>query len=78
MTNYRQPRSGPAYIITDGPYPDQNQEGDEIPVWYATVCDVNDTEISASTFHSFEDCYEYGQEYARRHNVEHVAEGMRA
>lgn len=67
-----------AYIITDGPYPDQNAEGDEIPIWVASTCTEDDVELEHHSFTSYESCYQYGEDQARIKHIEHVPEGMRA
>lgn len=38
-------RSGATCVVCDGPYPDQDREGEEIPVWSVFVADDDGNEI---------------------------------
>jgi len=63
------------YVMSDGPFSNQNYEGDEVPEWYVTLYDGDD-EVETWYCDSYEESIRCGNEEAKARGIEHIAEGM--
>ena len=66
------------YVHSAGPESDIDRFGDEHPVWYVTIYDVDENELDSWSFHSAEIASDMGDHIADKHNVEHVDEACYA
>jgi len=66
-------------VYFDGPQSDQNQEGDEIPVWFVYIGDEEAEPVSNLTkFHSFEIAEQHAQHLARTRCLDLIHEASPA
>jgi len=63
------------YVMSDGPFSNQNGDGDEIPEWYVTLYDGDD-EVRTWYCDAYSEAIRCGDEEAKSRGIEHIAEGM--
>jgi len=66
-------------VYFDGPQSDQNQDGDEIPVWVVYIGDDDAEPVShLSKFHSYQIAADYAEQLARSRRLELIHEASPA
>ena len=65
------------YVFSDGPFSNQNTDGDEIPEWYVTLYDGDD-EVKTWYCDTYDEAIVCGNDIAKAEGIEHIAEGMEA
>jgi hypothetical protein len=64
-------------VWSQGPYPEQDQWGDERPVWYVSLIEADgdyEWEMECIRCQTHEGAYSLGEKIAHDRNIEHVCE----
>lgn len=63
-------------VCVDGPFPEQDRHGDEIPVWTITMIDSNDNETLVCRHYTYQSAVDDALALCKQHKAEYINEAM--
>ncbi len=65
-------------VVSDGPFPNENRDGDEVPEWTVSIVDNDGDDLRTYRVRSLAQCLSMGRTIAKDRRLEWVNEAVAA